>query len=1706
MASRLSLDSNVDPNEEVRPTWASPSIDDNGRSTSRTFSKMRSLECSSVEINIIDTELVEDHTLYILQASSGIKQWEIARRFRDFAYLDKQLRKKFPDLKIPPLPPKRYLFSSTDPALVEERRSQLENYLKTLMYIAPIWSKNDLVLFLNDESNSMMFIWNFERMRKMQDTLTSMSVDKDAEAAMDAAPNNNNGGGGGGNSQQTAKLNSDLVLARTQVTALQERLSRMEMLMLQQATGLASEELSSETIRSLSGVKETTAAEDAAAVAAGGGGSAAVTLTEKLLSELNAENAQLYGKDGLTFAARAAAASASVSAGDVHKAGNAAATNVGAGGRLLSSSEGGGSNYGANPPPVLEEDPLGLNAVDSNLIEEAIQEQITSGVPLPDEDVVKAVALASGSDQNNKTLLKNLKSQTPEQVRTLAVSIQLQEAVRLSNQVLDGEQFTVESPYGAAGAAETSSSGRPSSARPSLTPAERELMKTLKPGLVGTLNFQPAAAESTLYDYSISSSTTTTSNNSNASVGVAWPAVLSQEVDDIIAVMTPSTLSLRRRHRVFRYVRDIVCRTIGVQLFPIGSLVSHTYLPDGHIETSAFVGKNDDDAWFVRVNEALCMSSFNQLGASSRGGGGGGGGGSKHSSFDTNYPEPPYPQLPSDVSPVSATAAASSADSNATTATVEDDADICISNVSFVNAETKKIKILINGLSVDIAMNQARSLYAQYCIEKVDAFVGKQHLFKRAVLLVESWCRFESPRLTQGGGSLFSNTNGASGMGGSSSAGVLAHHHHHGSSSSNYHAAAGGGAGPTRGTSKAKPNNDKDNIGAGATAAGGAISSLPSNISTMSLASETAATVGAGADSSVAGVGLTPWAVTVMLMWVFNKEGHRIHSPIQALGHFLRTYAMFDWSKYALTVKGPVSAQDPASSTTTTASASAAGEGVEDSDGAGSSGMFFPDELLDKFSIPEASQEDPVNASSGGGGADGGGGKNTNSASFMVGEVEVKVDTTAMTTTTTTTNTTTAAPAAEGDKLQIDTTSISNTTATGTSPLPTPGSAKGAGGSNSANTAPFMVPMGEAYQQGLINILDPVVASAVHNNAKSSSNSHLGNSTTTTPSANAAASNNSTSGGGGVGGGDGGEESADLVCLNLGAAVDIEGYQLVTSAFYEGYRQFQRMCESFAKVPSSSSSSSSSSSLPEGEVQKLLRGFFANIQLKVLTWNPTFKRKPGGLSLALSSSGIEADTVMGASTDDTLQAQFKELEFSLRYAEMVLGAKINRALLIETITRILQHKGNMPVGEVGKNLQAMTGSETLSKRLKEQFGGLKRAIEQSNIPRLKMGTEHPFNPTVILSPEEEEKEEEEVEGGVGGIGAESSAVDSGLSAPAGGALGHAPFVIAPLIALAALQQLAKEREREAASLAAVQAAGIAGAAGGGGGGRHGGGGGHNAHNGRTFRRQPPLYVDPHSQQPQHSYSRGSGGNRSRGGSMGSQPQGYLYPGGSGGNSNSRGNKTAARSPMNRGGGSGSYNNSNNHHHLYQQQQQHQQQYIMQQQAAGTLPMPMPMNTGMPMPMSPAGGGGGGGGGAGGMSPHQFQQMQQMQQIQQQQLQLHYMQQQAAYQAAYQQSLSSSLSSSYGAAAAGGTSPNGGVSPMGGMHAYMANHMQQHQQFQQQQQQQQAGVFTFPNVSSSGNNNNNNNNNNSSNSSTNNSRPATTSPQPLSDAGGDATTF
>lgn len=167
---RFSMESNAEWDEDnSSPTWAAPEYAFAAESEDRSYSRRRSIECAAVRVEIVDTEINQDHTDYLIKATCGARTWVTKRRYKDFDYLDKQLKKFQPSELFPSLPPKRYLRSSNDPTIVDKRKEQLNSYLSTIVGIQSIWNTNDLVLFLNDDSNIMMFIWNVDRMRRLKD-------------------------------------------------------------------------------------------------------------------------------------------------------------------------------------------------------------------------------------------------------------------------------------------------------------------------------------------------------------------------------------------------------------------------------------------------------------------------------------------------------------------------------------------------------------------------------------------------------------------------------------------------------------------------------------------------------------------------------------------------------------------------------------------------------------------------------------------------------------------------------------------------------------------------------------------------------------------------------------------------------------------------------------------------------------------------------------------------------------------------------------------------------------------------------------------------------------------------------------------------------------------------------------------------------------------------------------------------------------------------------------------------------------------------------------------------------------------------------------------------------------------------------------------------------------------------------------------------
>ncbi len=74
---------------------------------------------------------------------------------------------------------------------------------------------------------------------------------------------------------------------------------------------------------------------------------------------------------------------------------------------------------------------------------------------------------------------------------------------------------------------------------------------------------------------------------------------------------------------------------------------------------------------------------------------------------------------------------------------------------------------------------------------------------------------------------------------------------------------------------------------------------------------------------------------------------------------------------------------------------------------------------------------------------------------------------------------------------------------------------------------------------------------------------------------------------------------------------------------------------------------------------------------------------------------------------------------------------VNPSQLVSLAEEVLNEKGPLPVGEVGKMLQEATGNPQLSQVLKERHNGLKKFLEKY-ADKFIMSCDHPFNPHVYL--------------------------------------------------------------------------------------------------------------------------------------------------------------------------------------------------------------------------------------------------------------------------------------------------------------------------------------------------------------------------------------
>ncbi|KAL6200474.1 hypothetical protein ACLB2K_030255 [Fragaria x ananassa] len=156
-------------------------------------------------------------------------------------------------------------------------------------------------------------------------------------------------------------------------------------------------------------------------------------------------------------------------------------------------------------------------------------------------------------------------------------------------------------------------------------------------------------------------------------------------IRDMMSKIQPTAATHRRRKDVIQYVQSLISCNVGCQVFPYGSVPLKTYLPDGDIDLTVFTGSAQlEDVYVIHVHAVLKGEENNEA------------------------------------------------------------AQYHVKDVHRIDAEVKLVKCIVENMIVDISFNQLGGLCTLSFLEQVDQYIGKDHIFKRSIILIKAWCYYES--------------------------------------------------------------------------------------------------------------------------------------------------------------------------------------------------------------------------------------------------------------------------------------------------------------------------------------------------------------------------------------------------------------------------------------------------------------------------------------------------------------------------------------------------------------------------------------------------------------------------------------------------------------------------------------------------------------------------------------------------------------------------------------------------------------------------------------------------------------------------------------------------------------------------------------------------------------------------------------------------
>ena len=176
--------------------------------------------------------------------------------------------------------------------------------------------------------------------------------------------------------------------------------------------------------------------------------------------------------------------------------------------------------------------------------------------------------------------------------------------------------------------------------------------------------------------------------------------------------MAPTHASESQRHHILMYVKAIIRKSLGAQVYPHGSYALKTYLPNSAMSVTAFFSRAHKLTWVQRIINALCTEA--------------------NAVASTSSPQP------TSSSPSSLTAN-SAATANNVTSVKHNIESITVHMNGRIQSAV--VSCVIDNMRCSIHGNAVNTLGALALFERADILIGQNHLFKRSVLLLKAYAQ-----------------------------------------------------------------------------------------------------------------------------------------------------------------------------------------------------------------------------------------------------------------------------------------------------------------------------------------------------------------------------------------------------------------------------------------------------------------------------------------------------------------------------------------------------------------------------------------------------------------------------------------------------------------------------------------------------------------------------------------------------------------------------------------------------------------------------------------------------------------------------------------------------------------------------------------------------------------------------------------------------